>query len=61
MKFVWVFMYVYIGMPIKSFFYYESQGRGGGEESKLILWEYRFKKTSKSTDNPLFQPMLEKR
>ena len=53
---VWVYNYilvhVYIGMPIKLFLY-ESQGEGGGGESKQILREYGFKKTLKITDDPL--------
>ena len=55
MKLVWVFKYilvhVYIGMPIKLFFVLKSGGGGGGE-SKQILREYGFKKTSKITDDP---------
>ena len=43
-------VHVYIGMPIKLFFVRNS---GGGGESKQILREYGFKKTSKITDDPL--------
>ena len=54
MKLVWVIKYilvhVYIGMPIKLFFV---RNAGGGGESKQILREYGFKKTSKITDDPL--------
>ena len=55
-KLVWVFKYilvhVYIGMPIKLFFVRKSGGGGGGGgESKQILREYGFKKTSKITDD----------
>ena len=48
MKFVWVFMYVYIGVPFKN------GGGGGGEgrEVKLLFQECGFKKTSKITDDP---------
>ena len=53
-KFVWAFKYilvhVYIGVPIKLFFVRKP---GGGGESKQILREYGFKKTSKITDDPL--------
>ena len=54
-KYILVHVYMYIGMPIKLFFFlYESQGEGGGGgESKQILREYGFKKTSKITDDPL--------
>ena len=61
MKLVWVFKYilvhVYIGMPIKRFFVRKSGGGGGGE-SKQILREYGFKKTSKITDDPLLTPFF---
>ena len=57
MKLVWVFQYilvhVYIEMPIKLFLVQKSGGGGGGGESKKILREYGFKKTSKITDDPL--------
>ena len=56
MKLVWVFKYilvhVYIGVPIKLFFV-RKPGGGGRGESKQILREYGFKKTSKITDDPL--------
>ena len=42
-----------------NFFLYETQGEGGGGgESKQILREYGFKKTSKITDDPLVPPLL---
>ena len=45
------FLYT-LGCP-SNFFLYESQGEGGGGgESKQILREYGFKKTSKITDDP---------
>ena len=47
------YWYTYtLGRP-SNFFLYESQGEwGGGGESKQILREYGFKKTSKITDDP---------
>ena len=54
MKLLRVFKYIlvhtYIGVPIKLFFVRKT---GGGGESKQILWEYGFKKTSKITDDPI--------
>ena len=37
----------------QTFFCTKVRGRGGGGESKQILREYGFKKTSKITDDPL--------
>ena len=50
MKFVWVFMYIYIGMPIKNFLYESRGGGGGGVQDNFS--RIRILKNFKITDDP---------
>ena len=61
-KLVWVFKYihvlvhVYIGMPIKLFFLYESQREGGGGSPSKFFWNTDLKKNFENYGRPLSVP-----